>query len=299
MNAYHHEAAFMARETGDEPATVAAVIVTYQRPDDVVSTVRSVQGQSVPVARLIVVDNSPEKEATAALEGTIAEVLGPGRNLGFSGALALGIQEATRTGPYDYYWLMDDDSPVGEESLALALSELHRLPRDASLANRGARLHWTGIEHVEASGQPIQVDLALVDGTLVSRAAVERVGTPRPDLFMVFEDFDFTSRIRHAGLPIYISSAVTSMPKHLGSSGPSSAWRAYYQTRNHLRSAIDLRDPKLLSSGLARLGKQLAYLQLTRDSRRRELSRLRLQGLADAIRGRMGRTIDPSTFTAS
>ena len=43
------------------------------------------------------------------------------------------------------------------------------------------------------------VDFCLVDGTLVKQKAVNAVGHPHEDFFMMLEDIEYTTRIRHAG----------------------------------------------------------------------------------------------------
>jgi len=89
---------------------VTAVVVNFHCVSDVVGAVQSIRrdGQDVPV---VVVDNSADpQEAQAlrlALQG-VADVLEPGRNLGFGE----GCNWAARHRPAEFYWLVNPDVRV-------------------------------------------------------------------------------------------------------------------------------------------------------------------------------------------
>jgi hypothetical protein len=65
-----------------------------------------------------------------------------------------------------------------------------------------------------------------------------------------------------------------------------------YQTRNHLRMALDLRSPALLWGFLDRSTRQIGWA-LLHDPHRWRLVRLRLRGAFDAIANRMGPRVEP------
>jgi GT2 family glycosyltransferase len=112
---------------------------------------------------------------------------------------------------------------------------------------------------------------------------------------MMFEDYEYSLRLQRCGIPRFLASGVQSGAMHLGS---SSSWRAYYQTRNHLRAAIEHRSPILVYGALDRCLRQCTMAFVNGNDHRWVLLSLRLRGVIDALRGRMGRVIDPSTFAA-
>jgi rhamnopyranosyl-N-acetylglucosaminyl-diphospho-decaprenol beta-1,3/1,4-galactofuranosyltransferase len=185
--------------------------------------------------------------------------------------------------------LMDDDSPPGlldlEEALAVATGALE----PDVVANRGGHLSFGRIRHdLHAVSRPEVADFALVDGALVSRGAVQRAGFPREDLFMMHEDLEYTSRIVRSGGTVVVRPARPAA-QHLGSAAP---WRCYYQARNHLRIALDLRSVTWVVGWIDRM----ARLTVTDVLRGRWAHLgLRWRGACDALRNRMGRTVDPST----
>lgn len=277
-------------------ATVCAVVVTWRRPELAEQTVRSVLRQ-VPTPRVVVVDNAPELDSSGHLLelGGDVEVIGLPGNIGFSGGLAAGMRHAAERGEPDWYWLLDDDSPVGDGSLQRALELASDLPANAVLGNRGAVLKRGRI--VKVQGRDLerveQVPLTLVDGTLVSAGAVRQGGYPRTDMFIMFEDFEYSLRLGRAGVPIFLGPGVESQAMHVGSAGVQQPWRAYYQTRNHLRAAIESRSPVIIYSWIARFAKQIGHLVVRRPELWSVTARYRFRGARDAILNRLGKQIDP------
>lgn len=274
---------------------VAAIIVTFMRPEMLRRTLVSVLEQAAPPAMILVVNNGPEQLDIGSVPSSGAGLvtLELQENRGYAGGLAAGMQYATERGEFDYFWLLDDDSPVELDSLAKALETLRELPPRSVLANRGQTLGWTHVAPVRCGRRPVAADLVLVDGTLVPRVAFDMIGPPRTDLFMMFEDYELSTRLRRSGFPLYVSNAVRSQPAHLGSTPENLAWRGYYQTRNHFRVALDLRDKRLLSFAIARLAKQTIWLLSRANNERVATIAMRYRGLRDAICGRMGKTVDP------
>jgi rhamnopyranosyl-N-acetylglucosaminyl-diphospho-decaprenol beta-1,3/1,4-galactofuranosyltransferase len=277
--------------------TVAVIVVTFRRPSVVVETVKSVASQTRRPDLIVVVDNGADGSTEKSLNdaGLTVDLVQIPDNIGFAGGLEAGMRYAKRRLDPDQYWLMDDDSPVEKGSLARVLKTASSIGTPAVIASRGAHLNRGRISLVVASrtAPPVPIDLCLVDGTLVPRQAVDEVGMPDSRLFMMFEDFEYSLRLRGAGIPRYLAPAVESQARNLGSSG---TWRSYYLARNHLRAALDHRSPVLVLGALDRCIRQIAFAFIHRKSSRWITTRLRVRGLLDAVLGRMGRTIEPSDY---
>jgi rhamnopyranosyl-N-acetylglucosaminyl-diphospho-decaprenol beta-1,3/1,4-galactofuranosyltransferase len=278
--------------------SVAAIVVTYRRNLVLVETVRSLLAQDRPPAAIIVADNAADGSTAAALRdaGITVDLIELEENTGYAGGLAAGMRFAQRYYDPDFYWLMDDDSPVSPASLRQVLASATTLPDHSVIAGRAARLRRGQICHVPVvpGSRPVPVDLCLIDGTLVPRRAVEIAGTPDPRLFMMFEDYEYSLRLQRCGIELFLAPGVESRAMYLGS---SSVWRAYYQTRNHLRAAIDHRSAVLIYGAISRCMKQCITAVARGNDDRWVVVRLRFRGIVDALRGRMGRVIDPSTFS--
>ncbi|WP_185747168.1 glycosyltransferase [Humibacillus xanthopallidus] len=272
---------------------VVALIVTFRRREDLLRTLDSVRAQTSAVCQVVVVDNSPERECSSYLSNVEGvQLLSSGQNLGFSGGLHYGLIDILGQGQADLVWILDDDSPVAPDSLARGLATLSKLPAASSLSNRGFVFRWTGIYTTPGGEAAEPVEAALVDGGIFPVEVIKNAGPPRTDFFMMFEDADFTLRMGRAGSQIFISDAVRSTALHRGSSGISgSEWRAYYQTRNSVRSALDLRHRKLLVASLARFSKQMAWAAFHGGDKRGRLMALRVKGLHNALTGVMGITV--------
>ncbi len=268
---------------------VGAVVVTYRRPLVVLATVRALTTQTTPVDEIIVVDNAADDELRTILARELPAVSyeAAPENLGYGAGLAHGMRQLRERCNPDWYWLLDDDTPPVPTELADALAVATSDLNPAVVANRGGHLRWGRIRHdLRQVATPATADFTLVDGALIARSVIESVGVPREDLFMMHEDLEYTTRIADAGGVLVVRPS-RSTAMHLGS---TSDWRTYYQARNHLRIALDRRSVTWL------LGWSYRMLALTTADllgRRWRLLLLRWRGVLDAVRGRMGRTVEP------
>ena len=282
-------------------ALVAAVIVTHDRREILRSTVHSLLAQSRPPDRIVVVDSgSPDGADDGVLElSPMIDLVAVADNIGVAGGLAVGIRRAAETIDAAWSWLLDDDSPVGPESLERSLAAAAGIDDLGILGNRGGWFRRGRIAHRSGPppAAPMAVDFCLLDGALVASEAVRRCGVPREDFFMMHQDLEYPVRLGRAGFRVMISDAVSSTPAYLGSTptaAPRSYWRSYYQSRNHLRWVLDdrsavgvwgwfTREVKIAVAGFGRGGGGVRKVVLI------------TRGAVDAVRGRMGRTIEPGS----
>ena len=265
---------------------VVAVVVTFGRPDVLRNTLAAIRSQSVDVDGLVVVDNDAESERVRDIVASFDGAYVPaGANLGYGAGIALGMRYARRALDPASYWILDDDSTPDPASLARLLPATGE--GIGVVANRGGHLRMGRIRHSLGSlprGTSRDADFTLVDGALVSAAVVDAVGVPREDLFMMMEDFEYTTRARSAGFRLVVVGGDSAQQLHLGSSAP---WRHYYQTRNLLRISLDRRSPSLVFGWAVREAGILAALV---RSRQWSKIALRFRGTIDALRGKMGHT---------
>lgn len=272
--------------------SVGAVIVTFRRPEVLMRTLLAVLAQSHPVEMVVVVDNDADDDVKNRVadigDERLAYVPMP-ENEGFGAGLATGMESLTRSA-VGWMWLLDDDSPPAFDAVAGALE--FAAPPVGAIATRGGFIKLGLIRHRlgGAFGASGEAHFTLLDGALISTAAVRRVGLPRTDLFMMMEDVEYTTRLRCAGYRLYVRPRDASEFLYLGA---RSSWRAYYQARNHLRIALDLHKWSWLFGWLYREVASALHAIRRRDL---EAIRLRSRGSLDALRNRMGRTVEPSDY---
>jgi rhamnopyranosyl-N-acetylglucosaminyl-diphospho-decaprenol beta-1,3/1,4-galactofuranosyltransferase len=282
---------------------VAAVVVTYNRSAALAETLRAARAQTRPPDRLYVVDNADSDHTGEVLHSQFPEAthLRLAENLGPCGGHARGLERA-RTDGYDAFWLMDDDSPPEPDALEALLTAAARGGRRLGIVGcRGGFIRFGMIRHLDnpralASSRVtdglLAVDFALLDGSLVFRHTVDEIGVPRADFFMMMEDVEYPLRATRAGLEVLLLPRRITRPQHLGSAPGTGLWRSYYQSRNHVRMALDFRSPILLLGCLIR---QVHFLiaALAAPDHRSERLKLRWRGISDGLRGRMGRRLEP------
>lgn len=292
-------------------AHVVAVIATYNRSDVLERTLEAVAMQERRPDQIVVVDNGSTDGTVEYVRNRYPEArcIELGDNLGAGAALAVGMKSVVDAEP-DAFWLLDDDTQPAPGALGVLLDTLERTSAlDVGIvALSGGVFRHGVIHHLPAEElPPLQragvslpglrgADFVVYDGGLVTRAAVERVGSPRDDFFLTFDDLEYAMRVHEAGMQLVVLEARLASRMHLGSGGGGSSsppWRGYYLTRNHLRAALDRRSPTLLYGWLIRNCKFVAGT-LLRGDRKAERLRLRALGVVHALTGKLGRRVEPT-----
>ena len=286
---------------------VAAVVVTRNRSDILRETLQAVRRQELAPTGVLVVDNCSEDGTEAMLRAEFPEVgyLRLPENLGFGAGLAAGMEQAA--GGCDYFWLLDDDSRTAPITLGRCLKVARTLPRFGIIGLSGGTIRRGRLDvhpYVPTpDGRPTDPpllnhgDFVHLDGAVVAREAVEQQGYPRTDYFMMLEDVEYSNRLKRAGWEVahFERDENLIFRGNLGSGGdggPSPPWRSYYQSRNHLRMAIDHRSPLEVAGWLYRQVKFISAAAISLD-RKAERIGLRLLGAWHALRSVSGRTIEP------
>jgi rhamnopyranosyl-N-acetylglucosaminyl-diphospho-decaprenol beta-1,3/1,4-galactofuranosyltransferase len=277
--------------------TVAAVVWTYNRFPVLEQTLRSVLAQDRQPDLVIVVDNDSPDDTVASTRRLFPQVIvhESGGNLGVGAAAAAGIEQAVALGA-DWIWLVEDDTPYPPEALGNGLrtaGDLWPCGAPGILGWQGVVLHWGTMRPIEGQRQQAvsTVDAVLLDGSLIHRRVVDAIGIPRTDYFMMIDDIEYSLRASRRGIPVRCTPAMAGNATRL-TSQTAPVWRAYYQTRNHVRMVIEYRSPQLALGFVIRFSRQQLRC-VTRGRAGRTEMRLRFRGLVDGIRGNMGKTLEP------
>ena len=208
--------------------TVSAVIVTYNRKEELVRCLRAVLQQTYPVSYVLIVDN-------ASTDGTWEYLIKEGvfedprilyhrseTNTGGSGGFHTGLQIAHTQLRTDFYWLMDDDGYPSRDCLRMLLRGSSRydyiMPASVDILDE-TRLSWpvrmkngrkTGsLQELRSSWGRIMNYVTPFNGILLSKKCVDEVGYINPKFFIWGDEYDHYYRCLEKGFrPVTLLDAV-------------------------------------------------------------------------------------------
>jgi len=303
------------KDLAKETIKICAVVPTYNRKKLLGDCLRAILSQTRCLDEVIVVDNATSDGTEDFVKEQFASVtyVRLPENIGSSGGFHEGMKLAYEKG-HDWIWVMDDDAIPKVDALEKLLDCPVRLEKEV-YALASAVLNWdetifpahrrlfhakkmteTIIGTEEYTQDYFQMDTASFVGFLLSRKAIDEVGLPLKEMFIYFDDTEYSLRIREKGIMFTVPASKVvhgERAKTLGSSpwGQSpSGWKKYYAIRNQIYT-------------YKRYGKpNLAYyrhlFRVTRDDIRKSLRsnqarsyniRLSLCATFDGLRGKLGK----------
>ena len=236
---------------------IAVVLCTYNRLDCLKIALQKYEKQTVQPDFMVIVNNASSdgtreyldiwKEKKASFKKIIIH---NEKNTGGSGGFSRGVEEALNL-DCDYMFLADDDAYAEPQ----VLEELHKA--DDYLNGKGAnvaalctaiyngpdrelshrcRIHQ-GLFNVRFdwmpgkayNGKAFQIDIFTFVGACIKRSVAEKIGLPKTQYFIYYDDAEYCMRIRQHGDIYCVPSSV--MHHDIGSDRRSS-WKDYYDTRN-------------------------------------------------------------------
>lgn len=220
---------------------IFAVVVNWNRPQDTLKCLDSLTRQQGVRARLVVVDNGSSDDSVARIQASFpqATLIASPENLRFAGGTNLGVRAALEAGA-DYVLLINNDAFLHPEALATLL----RYARQEEVGLVAPLIYWADppdriwsvggrlrplvmeVSH-EWEGQPdprrwpeiLERDFVTGCCLLVPRRTFERVGLLDEQFHMYYDDFDFSCRVRAAGLRILVIPAARAWHNVAASSG--------------------------------------------------------------------------------
>ncbi len=199
---------------------IAAIVVTYNRRDLLIECVDALRKYS-PETDIIVVNNASTDGTEDALQEYIRKnqviYFNTGANIGGAGGFNYGLKVAYQLG-YKYFWLMDDDTIVQENSLKEIIYSA-RILRNKWGFISGQAVWTDGAEckmnrhkikgkHRNISNEDNGL-FAVKQATFVSfftrRDVVEKVGFPIKEYFIWGDDTEYSLRISKL-YPCYYAS---------------------------------------------------------------------------------------------
>jgi N-acetylglucosaminyl-diphospho-decaprenol L-rhamnosyltransferase len=280
-----------------------AIIINYNSADFVRKCVASLASQ--PIDRFLVLDNSSTINQREILNAVVAAdsrvaISYEESNLGFGAGVNRAVEMASAR-PEDILWILNPDIEV----LAGAVSEMraaldsggdivspliyngHSRDPDALWfaggsvdLSSGEVRHWTTVRTPRSEGE-IAFETEFVTGAapMLKASTWIALGGFRPDLFMYWEDVDWSVRAKEAGLRMVVAPRARTVHTVGASSGfgdEKSELYYYYMQRN-----------RLIVSG----NHGVPLVRLLAGSGKRETLRLLLRPAIRERRGRVKKTI--------
>lgn len=308
--------------------SIAAVIVTFNRKALLIECLEANLAQTRPLDRIILVDNASTDGThelladRGLLDNDRIDYLRLDENLGGAGGFAHGMARAMEGG-FAWMLLMDDDAVPDVDALEKLLDGCAGLPAEMLdkpcalttsvvgktgeidvLHRRRVDLSTLGSTALEAEAYSLpvaEIDAGSFVGFMVSRATVDKVGLPRADFFIYYDDTEYSLRIRKAGGKIYLMPQSRIVhPEDQGDSktalrSPSYLWRNFYQLRNQIQTyrLYTSNGPILFYRVLKTLINMLVSVLFFQPDKWRR-SRTFSRAIWDGYSGKLGKTIDPA-----
>ena len=284
---------------------IVAVVVTYNRRDEVTRLVAKVDEARVVPAEVIVVVNASTDGSAAALKSlqttrTSLTVLELTENTGGAGGFHAGLAEALEHGA-DLVWLMDDDGTPAPDCLETLLphTDTYDFLGPAVVAEDdqdrlcfpirvpGSARVLRDVRELEAAASAGLLEGIVIpfNGVLLTRALVEEIGLPRKEFFIWGDDVEYLWRAQKADARIATVVGSRFLHPSTDDLGTPLMWgrttynhspsdlKHYCMCRNNV---VNLRAHRGRLGVMAFVVKTLWFYSFTRP----DLGRLRLSGQA-------------------
>lgn len=237
---------------------ITAVVVTYNRLELLKRVITALKSQTVPVDKIIVINNGATDGTKEWLDSQDSLVAIHQDNVGGAGGFYRGIKEALTT-KADWIWCMDDD--VFPTSQCLEQLILHYTAEDKTgilcpkrlmdgkafisetrKQNLSNPLKYIFDDSLEAemlnNNETVEIEGMAFEGPLIRREVVENIGLPNKDLFILYDDTDYSYRAILAGYKVrVVSSAIMEKYCHHNTLSKKDTiirnkWKLKYHFRN-------------------------------------------------------------------
>lgn len=292
--------------------SVCAIVVTYNRIKYLERCLQSLLRQTVPVEKIIVIDNCSTDLTVEVLHerwlprfGCI-ELLQLPENLGGAGGFYAGMQRGIESG-CDYLWLMDDDGYPSDNCLEKLLPYAKKdrvvgpiIATDSQddLLCIPARIPGTfevllTLSEFQQKFSEIAEDLLFpFNGTLLPKEIPLKIGLPRKEYFIWGDEIEYNLRIQREQYQVAtVAQAVFHHPRandagtpmffgKLRFNNPAQDLKLYCLVRNASRTYLDYKGSVY---ALLFVVKVMWFYMFTQPSLRR--LKIVISALLDSVRG--------------
>lgn len=204
---------------------IIAVVVTYNRCTLLQRVISALKSQSVTLDGILIVNNGSTDGTKEWLDNQEGLTVIHQENVGGSGGFYRGIEEAYEMGA-DWIWCMDDDvfpEPTCLEELFKCtqtpnagilcpkrVMDGHVFVSEAkslNLSNPFVDMHNDSLTETELNKRDfVEIVGMAFEGPLIKRDVVKEIGLPNKDLFILYDDTDYSYRAVLAGYKVLVVS---------------------------------------------------------------------------------------------
>ena len=234
---------------------IFAVVVTYNRCELLKKAIYALKNQTFQLDTILVINNGSTDGTKKWLEEQDGLLVITQENLGGSGGFWRGIKEAYALGA-DYIWCMDDDVHPYDDCLEQYMRVMpeeggilapQRLLDGKDIVYGGECLHFnffnpfatlkkdameTDVNHADNT---MSVEAIAFEGPIISRSVVEKIGLPERELFIFWDDTEYSYRaFKNHFQILYVKKAKFYKEDLLQKRMPSvkRSWKYPYMLRN-------------------------------------------------------------------
>jgi GT2 family glycosyltransferase len=277
-----------------ESEPIVATLLVHNGRETVERAVHAVLDQTLPPRALVVVNNGSDDDSLQIIERALAarnatsivDIVDLTENTGVGAGHNAGWRRALSEHDAHRIWVLEHDS--------IALPDCLERLVEAAASSAEPTIVFPRIEPNErALDRPVRPPPRrfTLNGPLIPRAVVERVGFLREDYFVGQEDWDYSERVSANNVQLRRVDAAamvhrTRSDRRLGIR--ASPDRLYYSTRNLVfrrRHAADRTSYEMSARGVRALGASLRDLVQHRSPRH---AAARVQGWFHGATGRLG-----------
>lgn len=292
-----------------------SVVVTFNRKKLLRLALESLLSQSLLPQKIIIIDNASTdgtSEVVSEYKSNLIQYVRLSENIGGSGGFYEGLKIAKTYSP-DAQWvsLSDDDAIFEPNYFKLISDASNRQPEvkafsgtvefmDGSkqLDQRKVLTNWNNFDAMSVQDEKyannFYIDLFTFCGCVINLDLIERIGMPRRDFFIWWDDTEYSIRVRKYTKILNVSDAIlvhhTKKPQK--DERYQKNWKEYYWFRNRTVTVRSLGKNKAVANLWAAYQvvgkvKQVA-LETKFKGQRWAAIKVTLDGVFDGFRCKMG-----------
>lgn len=285
-------------------SAVCAILITYNRVDILKKALTHVIEQDNPPRCTLIIDNGStdgtREYLTTIDNGSTLRAVYLDSNIGSAGGIEIGMKIGLEIEGVEYFWILDDDTLYKPDALSSLIKAMKET--DYSMIGLTGYNIRRGKKIKPDPTQKLQtVDYTLIDGAVVSAAAVRKIGTVSRQFFMMCDDHEYCLRMKKNGLKVGLLDLGPVERLFLGGDGSftqATLWRGYYSARNMMYIVKHYFSFATLLGYVVRQSKLLIAAALFAPDRFRRV-RFRLLGIWHGLIGVGGKTLDPASMKFS
>ena len=227
---------------------VACLVPSYNHPLLSARAIQSLLDKNFIPSDIFLVHDGPEQSCIQKLKSDFPSInhLVTPKNLGFSGAVNCGLISAMKK-KYQWYFIMSNDAQLlefVERPPHPGLVAVKVMGRKYQLVESlgGVLNFFTGsLKHLKVASRKIKFyQKFYVPGAafLIHHSVLETVGLLDENLFIYFEDVEYSLRVQKKMLPIYLFEGVCVSHQGRKTTGGNSLYTTYYFQRNRKKVCI-------------------------------------------------------------